>query len=280
MNHIYNHLYLDLWHKTIDSVNLKQYDCEARSICFHITDNGSPYILTPDMQAAIKVHKPDGTKIVNSAAVDCGSNHITAEVTSQMTSMYGVLYADITLFRERQTISTMSFLMNVEKSPIQNEDVTSSDEYGILEDLITEVQDNERQRQLSEENRKEAENTRKSNENIRIANENTRANAEGDRTSAESTRQSNENIRNGNENDRQNAESARNDAESERNDAENTRNTNEDIRQKNTEAVIDRAIKAAEACEEIITGQLHMYEIISPTEPVSQGINKFWLQEY
>ncbi|MDE6624596.1 MAG: hypothetical protein K2K30_09460, partial [Alistipes sp.] len=41
---------------------------------------------------------------------------------------------------------------------------------------------------------------------------------------------------------------------SERNDAENTRNTNEDIRQKNTEAVIDRATKAAKACEDIVVG--------------------------
>ena len=233
MNHIYNHLYLDLWHKTIDSVNLKQYDCEARSICFHITDNGSPYILTPDMQAAIKVHKPDGTKIVNSAAVDCGSNHITAEVTSQMTSLYGVLHADITLFREGQTISTMPFLMNVEKSPVQNEDVTSSDEYGILEDLITEVQDNENQRQQNEENRKEA-------ENVRILNENIRKDNEGIRTE-------NENTRKAAENDREKNEVTRIENEEKRISDEGIRQTQEARREENTSAAIQEAQNAAQA---------------------------------
>lgn len=199
MNPIYSHLYLDLQHKTIDSVNLKQYDYEARSIRFHITDNGNPYILTPDIQAEIKIHKPDDTKVVNFATVDCDSNHITVGITSQMTSMYGVLHADISLFRDGKVVSTMPFLLNVEKSSVQNEDIISSDEYGVLEDLITELQINENQRQLNEEVRKEAENvrnlnenTRKNNENIRIENENTRKENEKNRISNEGTRQTQE----------------------------------------------------------------------------------------
>ncbi len=247
MNHIYSHLYLDLWHKTIDSVNLKQYDCEARSIRFHITDDGSPYILTPDIQAVIKVHKPDGTKVVNSAAVDCGSNHITAEITSQMTSMYGVLHADITLFREGQTISTMPFLMNIAKSPVQNEDVTSSDEYGILEDLIIEIQDNESRRQMNEENRKEA-------ENVRILNEDTRKDNERIRILNEDTRKDNERIRTENENAREKAENTRESNENTRIENEETRISDEGIRQtqetdreKRTSAAILDARKATQA---------------------------------
>ena len=216
MNPIYSHLYIDLQHKTIDSVNLKQYDHEARYIRFYITDNGNPYILTPDIQAEIKIHKPDDTKVVNFATVDCNSNHITVEITSQITSMYGILHADITLFREGKVISTMPFLLNVEKSSVQNEDVLSTDEYGILEDLITEMQTNENHRQLNEEDRKEAENVRnlnedirENNENIRIENENTRKKAEDDRESSENIRIENEKNRLSNEGIRQAQETDR-----------------------------------------------------------------------
>ena len=199
MNPIYSHLYLDLQHKTIDSVNLKQYDYKSRYICFHITDNGNPYHLSPDTQAEIKIHKPDDTKIVNFAHVDLDSNHVTVEITRQMTAIYGNLHADITLFQREQAISTMPFLINVEKSPVQDESITSIDEYGILEDLITEVQSNESARQHNEENRIETENIRNSNENTRRENENRRTENETNREEAERAREHNENTRTENE---------------------------------------------------------------------------------
>lgn len=232
MNPIYSHLYIDLQHKTIDSVNLKQYDHEARYIRFYITDNGNPYILTPDIQAEIKIYKPDDTKVVNFAIVDCISNHITVEITSQITSMYGILHADISLFREGKVISTMPFLLNVERSSVQNEDVISADEYGILEDLITEMQTNENHRQLNEEDRKEAENVRNLNENTRKNNENIRIENENARNIAEIDRENNENIRIENEKNRLSNEGIR--------------QTQETDREEKTSAAIQDAQKATQ----------------------------------
>ncbi len=199
MNSIYSHLYLDLQHKTIDAINLKQYDYESRYINFHITNNGNPYQLMPDMQAEIKIHKPDGTKIINFANIDCENNYITTKITKQITVLYGILNADISLFQTEKLISTMPFLLNVEKSPVQNEDISSAHEYGVLEDLIIEVQKNEGQRQLNEADRNNAENIRIANENTRIENENVRKENEDARIQNENTRKNNEHIRMSNE---------------------------------------------------------------------------------
>ncbi len=233
MNPIYSHLYLDLQHKTIDSVNLKQYDYKSRYICFHITDNGNPYRLLPDTQAEIKIHKPDDTKIVNSAHVDYGSNHVTVEITRQMTAIYGNLHADITLFQGEQAISTMPFLINIEKSPVQNDNITSIDEYGILEDLITEVQSNESVRQHNEENRKETEEIRNLNEDTRKKNENGRIEGENNRDNAEKTRENNEN--------------GRVEKEKTRVTDEGIRQTQETERQEKTSAAIQKAKAATQA---------------------------------
>lgn len=210
MNPIYSQIYLDLQHKAIESVNLKQYDYESRYIRFHITDNGNPYILTSDIQATIKIHKPDGTKVVNTAAIDVVNNEITAAVTNQMTSVYGVLYADLTLFQNNQVISTMPFHLHVEKSPVQNTDAISTNEYGVLENLISDVQKNEAVRLSNEQSRISEEAIRTNNENQRIeneaireANETARGTAENIRTANEQSRVSNESVRQEQENLRQ-----------------------------------------------------------------------------
>ncbi len=195
MNSIYSHVYLDLQHKAIEPVNLKQYDYEARSILFHITDNGAPYLLADDLLAEVKIHKPDGTKVVARGNVHVGSNEITVNVSRQMTAVYGVLCADITLFREDRLLSTMPFHMHVEKCPIQNEDIDSADEYTLLEDLIALTQKNEALRQANEQVRVQEEQTRTQNEQTRKQNEQTRTREEQARTQNEQARTQNEQAR-------------------------------------------------------------------------------------
>lgn len=209
MNPIYSQIYLDLQHKAIESVNLKQYDYESRYIRFHITDNGNPYALTSDIQANIKIHKPDGTKVVNTAVVDAEDNEITAAVTKQMTSVYGVLYADLTLFKDGQVISTMPFHLHVEKSPVQNEDIMSTDEIGLLEDLISDVQKEEANRQANEQTRITAEEIRSAHEEQRTEAEALRSENEAVRIIAENTRTVNEQARVVNESARQEQEARR-----------------------------------------------------------------------
>ena len=209
MNPIYSQIYLDLQHKAIESVNLKQYDYESRYIRFRITDNGNPYILTSDVQANIKIQKPDGTKVVHTAAVDVDSNEITASVTGQMTAAYGVLYADLTLFRDNQVISTMPFHIHIERSPVQNEDIVSADEYGALEDLISDVQKTEALRQANEQARLAAEEIRSAHEEQRTEAEALRGENEAVRITAENTRTVNEQSRVSNESARQEQEALR-----------------------------------------------------------------------
>ena len=195
MNSIYSHVYLDLQHKAIEPVTLKQYDYEARSVLFHITDNGSPYLLTDDLLAEVKIHKPDGTKVIARGNVHVGSNEITVNVSRQMTAVHGVLRADITLFREDRLLSTMPFHIYVEKCPIQNGDIDSADEYTLLEDLIALTRKNEAQRQANEQSRVQEEQTRTQNEQTRKQNEHTRIQNEQTRIQDEQARTQNEQAR-------------------------------------------------------------------------------------
>ncbi len=195
MNSIYSHVYLDLQHKAIEPVTLKQYDYEARSVLFHITDNGSPYLLTDDLLAEVKIHKPDGTKVIARGNVHVGSNEITVNVSRQMTAVHGMLRADITLFREDRLLSTMPFHIYVEKCPIQNGDIDSADEYTLLEDLIALTRKNEAQRQANEQSRVQEEQTRTQNEQTRKQNEHTRIQNEQARIRDEQARTQNEQAR-------------------------------------------------------------------------------------
>lgn len=134
---------------------------------------------------------------------------------------------------------------------------------------------NEKERQDEEALRKTNEDKRLADENIRIKNEAARCNAEIVRENDEDIRKSNERSRVDAENTRRNAETDRINAENNRSLNETTRQTNESIRQKNEEtrqknetsrqtaittaisdmtAATDRANKAADGCEAIISG--------------------------
>lgn len=140
MNSIFSEIYLDLQHKTIETVNIKQYDYNYRFIKITVTDNGNLYTLLPDMQAEIKICKSDNYHIAEFATIDTTNNCILIKLTEQMTSIYGICDAEITLFNDNGVISTMPFIINVEKCAIQNKDIISTDEYGVLEDLIVEAE--------------------------------------------------------------------------------------------------------------------------------------------
>lgn len=230
MNPIYSQISLDLQHKSIEPVNLKQYDYEARSILFYITDNGSPYILTDNMLAEIKIHKPDGTKVVAQGTINVGSNEIYVKVTRQMTSVYGVLCADVTLFREDRLLSTMPFHLHVEQSPVQNEDIDSSDEYTLLEDLIAHTQKNEKLRQANEQARIQEEEIRMQNEQARTQEEQTRIQNEQARMQEELIRMQNEQARTQEEQTRIQNEQARTQGEQSRIQEEQSRAQEEQAR--------------------------------------------------
>lgn len=120
---------------------------------------------------------------------------------------------------------------------------------------------NENIRKSNETTRQNNENTRKSNESKRQTAETARTNAENDRNTAEGIRIANENARKtaesnrvSEETKRANAEITRAANETARQRNESARQSNESARQTNTEAVIDRATKAAKACEDIVAG--------------------------
>lgn len=193
------HIFLDLYNQTITSVTTKQLDSDSRFIHITCTDHGKKVRLSNDsMSAYVRYKKNDGTFIFNDAQItDDGSVVVT--LTQQMTSTVGRNSVDLlitsltgisagdlvdmkTIYDMGATIiSTMQFYLNVVRSSIDEDKVTSTSEYSALVNAMTRLARTEKNMQelderlnTNEEARQAAEIKREDDttgEAYRIANE-------------------------------------------------------------------------------------------------------------
>lgn len=112
--------------------------------------------------------------------------------------------------------STKNFIVNIDKTAVDNSEIASSDEFDALNNLISTNKKLNDELNANEEIRKANENERIKNENLRINNENTRENNELSRQDAEAIRVENENERIVNENTRKSNEIIRQNQETDR----------------------------------------------------------------
>jgi hypothetical protein len=228
---------LDIRRNLYQVLVMKESDANSRIIEATITDNGKPYDVTSDI-IAIKWRKPDGHVIYNIAYAISDNNHkITIICTDQMLCVAGVAEAEFVFYRNDEVVSTMKFNASIDASVVSNIMIESSDEFGLLNELVSknkelrdELEELEKNVEEAEAKRVVAENNRVSAENSRVEAETSRVNAEKDRVTAESNRVSAENTRKNNETERQNAENTRKSNENTRIDAENIRISNENTR--------------------------------------------------
>lgn len=209
----------------------------ARYLLCTLTENGIPRTVKENEVARIRLQKPDKTYIYN----DCDiieDGRVLITLTEQILAVEGNAVCDIQLTDEETEIiySTKNFIINVDKTAVDNSIIESSNEFNALNNLIS---TNKKLNEKLEENeniRQENESNRIDNENIRQENETNRVTSENKRIEEENIRKANENERIASENKRKENESNRINAENIRNESETIRNNNEQIRQSNENA--------------------------------------------
>lgn len=140
MNYTRN-IYLDVNATTaVTVVKAKQGDDSLRYINITLQKDGVRIVPEAGCTAVFRLEKPDGTSVVNSATIESDGT-ITVTLTTQCTAISGKCNADIVIQdSNNKTISTAVFVLEVVKSPDIANQIASSNEYGILVDLIAEAE--------------------------------------------------------------------------------------------------------------------------------------------
>lgn len=116
------------------TVYAKQLDKSTRYVEATILQNGVPYTIPEGATARIRILKPDGTAVYNTATVS--NNAVTAELTSQTLAVGGIATAEMGLYKDDQILSTFVFYIKIERSAISDEPIESTDEFTVLEQAI------------------------------------------------------------------------------------------------------------------------------------------------
>lgn len=235
----------------------------ARYIICTLTENGIPRTVKTNEAARIRLQKPDRTYVYNDCDIlEDGRVFIT--LTEQILAVEGNAVCDIQLTDEETGIiySTKNFVINIDKTAVNNSVMESTNEFGALNSLIAgnkklndEFKANDDIRQTNEEQRIDNENQRQTNETDRQA-------AEDNRINTEDTRISNENQRIENENTRK--------------DNETLRQTQETDRENNTATAVSNAEKAAKKANDAadsLQNKLNSHHfVLSEDKGIANGV--------
>ena len=162
------HVRIRLAHDILASVNVVQGDT-ARELYFIVDD----YDVPDDAEYRIYIRKPSGKEIYNYCYFANGE--IVVQLTAQMCAEIGTNIGQIQIVTQNHVIVTsFNFHMIVEKNMIIGSDVDSSNEFGILDELIN-------QARISIEDLNNLNQTVQEQESARVDAENSRINAESQR---------------------------------------------------------------------------------------------------
>ena len=153
------------------SVNAKQYDRNLRYILITCYNQGELLPINRNTHfASIRYRKPDNYGVFNSCEIT-QDGRILVELTEQMLAVAGTCYADVVIHKNvelvtdigttivnvddkdlevlkledlhnNEIISTMTFIVYVHESAIDNLEIESSYEYNKLNDLIAKAENN------------------------------------------------------------------------------------------------------------------------------------------
>lgn len=189
----------------------------SRYILCTLTENGIPRSVKTNEVARIRLQKPDKTYVYNECDV-LEDGRVLITLTEQILAVEGNAVCDIQLVDEQTEIiySTKNFIINIDKTAVNNSVIASSNEFDALNKLIATNKKINEELKANEKVRQENESERIENENERKGNEADRQNAESERVNAENVRKANENVRISNENTRKENETIRQEQESDR----------------------------------------------------------------
>ena len=122
-------------------VNLIQYDDTLPKLKVKLCKNDKEFILENNVQVFIRYPKPDGTFVYDSAlGTDETGTFVYFAISYQMTTTIGKLFAVVELVIGSEKAASSPIQINIGKNPIQNGDIESHVEMGIIERLLQESQ--------------------------------------------------------------------------------------------------------------------------------------------
>lgn len=118
-------------------LNMKRFDT-GRTLEITLTDDGRPYVITPDCEAVFTGKKPDGTVIYNLCRV--AQNKVIYEITDQTTATAGKVRCEIRIYNtdglfaregfsgveEGKLITSAAFDILVQEQVCSDDDVVAS----------------------------------------------------------------------------------------------------------------------------------------------------------
>lgn len=98
-------------------IGVKQNDNNSRAIAAIITENGQPFNFPVGASATYRIRKPNGNFRQDDAIINSATHEVTFTLKSEDLSIPGRCYADIVISTTTASISTESFIINVQASP-------------------------------------------------------------------------------------------------------------------------------------------------------------------
>ncbi len=128
-------------------LHMVQYDNTMPVIAVALYKSGNPFNVSSDMDVNIRVGKPDKTYVYNSILgySSGNSNVVYFEVTHQMTAVPGKLTPVIEIVKKASVAASASFDLLIDRNPVQQDDVESSDEWKSIEKNVQRVEEYARQ---------------------------------------------------------------------------------------------------------------------------------------
>lgn len=146
---IIREIQLDLKNPAITlPVHAKQNDQLTRYIKAYLYDGGVPFEPPPGTLAMFRAKKPDGTECFydtnekGEPAIVIEGNTVTVELAHQVLTRAGKVDAEINLYTSgEERLTSFSFVVQVERSALPDEEILSSDYYNILAKQIAQTLD-------------------------------------------------------------------------------------------------------------------------------------------
>ena len=139
MEKILHEISLDLKNENYVKVVVNQNEANSRELVARVMDDAREVVLSGSLVAMMRYTKADGKGVEADATITNGKIHVP--FTEGMLSVPGEVPANITLISEGQVISTMCFSLRIERAPLQERTVKSSDEYSALDKHHVELQE-------------------------------------------------------------------------------------------------------------------------------------------
>lgn len=162
--------------QTYNQIYMKQYN-KGSSIEFEITKNGEPFDLS-NCEATFQMKKPDGTVIWNTCMLF--NNILSIVITEQMSNIDGKATFQITLIQNDCIVTTVTGIIIIDKSVIQNDDIESSDQFNIIINILEQIETTKQLVNEAKEYTQEAAKQAILSQSYAIGNTNVRENEETD----------------------------------------------------------------------------------------------------